>query len=133
VPTEDDGLPLEEGDTVEILDSRNPDRWMCRMLDQPDRQGWVPPSYLVAKTDEKLDTRTTQEVFREDIIKISNKQQEAVMKRRYHTYPQLENFQYGCFDLGTLYLTSEKLILKKVCSDAERLCSKFHENGICTF
>ena len=82
VPSEEDGLPLEEGDVVEILDSRNPDRWLCRMLDHPDRQGWVPPSYLVAKSDEKLDTRTTQEVFREDIIKISNKQQEAVMKRR---------------------------------------------------
>ena len=81
-PTDDDGLPLDEADVVEILDSRHPDRWLCRMLDRRDRQGWVPPSYLVARSDEKLDTRSTQEVFREDIIKISNKQQEAVMKRR---------------------------------------------------
>ena len=77
-----DGLALEEGDEVEVLDSGNPERWLCRLLGRPDRQGWVPPSYLVARTDEKLDTRTTQEVFREDIIQISNKQQEAVMKRR---------------------------------------------------
>ena len=81
-PSESDGLPLDEGDVVEVLDSGNPDRWLCRMRDRPDSQGWVPPSYLVARSDEKLDTRSTQEVFREDIIKISNKQQEAVMKRR---------------------------------------------------
>ena len=83
VPNEEDELALEEDDVVEVLDSGNPDRWLCRMLDHPDRRGWVPPSYLVARSDEKLDTRTTQEVFREDIIQISNKQQEAVMKRRY--------------------------------------------------
>ena len=50
-----------------------------------DGKGWVPPSYLSAKSGDKLDTRRTQEVFRDDIIKISNKQQEAVMKRRFVT------------------------------------------------
>jgi len=95
VPGEEDGLALEEGDVVEILDSRNPDRWLCRMLDRPDNQGWVPPSYLVAKSQEKLDTRSTQEVFREDIIKISNKQQEAVMKRRYVVNPRAQAGQTG--------------------------------------
>ena len=81
-PTEEDGLSLNEGDVVEVLDRRTPDRWLCRQLDQPDRQGWVLPSYLVARLDERMDTRTTQEVFREDIIKMGNKQQEAIMKRR---------------------------------------------------
>jgi hypothetical protein len=81
-PPESDGLPLEEGDQVELLDNKSPDRWLCRLVGRPKNQGWVPPSYLVSKSEDKLDTRTTQEVFREDIIKISNKQQEAVMKRR---------------------------------------------------
>jgi Variant SH3 domain len=82
-PPDSDGLPLEEGDQVELLDNKSPDRWLCRLVGRPKNQGWVPPSYLVSKSEDKLDTRTTQEVFREDIIKISNKQQEAIMKRRY--------------------------------------------------
>jgi ribosome-associated protein YbcJ (S4-like RNA binding protein) len=42
----------------------------------------VPPHILRAQVEEKIDSRRTQEVFREDIIKIQNKEQEAIMKRR---------------------------------------------------
>ena len=53
-------------------------------MSNPDEQGWVPPSYLVAtKPEDKLDTRSTREVFREDIIKIDDKAKEAIMKRRW--------------------------------------------------
>ena len=55
----------------------------CVQESDKDKQGWVPPSYLVAsKDDEKLDTRSTREVFREDIIKIQDPAKEAIMKRR---------------------------------------------------
>jgi len=92
-PTDADGLALKEGDLVDILDSKSPDKWLCRFASRPTNQGWVPPSYLTAKSDEKLDTRRTQEVFRDDIIKISNKQQEAVMKRRLITERAISSAQ----------------------------------------
>ena len=80
--SEPDGLPLKEGDLVDVLDARTPDRWLCRRVGRPSQQGWVPPSYLKCQVEEKVDSRRTQEVFREDIIKIQNKEQEAIMKRR---------------------------------------------------
>lgn len=81
--SEERGLSLEEDEVVEVLNSKAADNWLCRKLDQPQIQGWVPASMLIAKSEAtKLDTRSTQEVFREDVIKISNKQQEATMKRR---------------------------------------------------
>lgn len=36
-PTEEGHLPVKEGQTVEVLDSSNPDLWLCRTL--PDELG----------------------------------------------------------------------------------------------
>ena len=81
--SEKDALPVQEGKLVDVLDSSSPDRWLCRLPDRPSHVGWVPPSYLVPqKQDEKLDKRSTREVFRDDVIKIDNERSEAVMKRR---------------------------------------------------
>ena len=64
------------------MDSSNTDRWWCRRHDHPDNEGWVPPGYLVTQHEDKVDKRSTQEVFRDDVIKVSNKEQEAILKRR---------------------------------------------------
>ena len=80
----DGHLPLKEGERVYVVDSLSPEKWLCRRVDKTNEQGWVPPSYLVAqKPEEKLDTRTTQEQFRDEVLKIDDEKQEAVMKRRY--------------------------------------------------
>ncbi len=43
----------------------------------------MPPSYLTLKKDEaKPDKRSTQEQFREDVLKLADKSQEASMKKR---------------------------------------------------
>ena len=81
-PSDAEGIPLEEGGLVEVLFAESPDRWLCQRVDGEKESGWVPPSYLTPKSRDKLDTRSTQEIFREDVIQIKNKQQEAIMKRR---------------------------------------------------
>ena len=46
-------------------------------------QGYVPPTYLTQKKDEaKPDKRSTQEQFREEVLKLTDKAQEANMKKR---------------------------------------------------
>ncbi|CAD5121391.1 DgyrCDS9913 [Dimorphilus gyrociliatus] len=79
-PTDTDGLALVEGQEVEVLDSNNPEKWLCK---DSLKTGWVPPSYLVQPKEEKLDTRSPREVFRDDVIQIKDKDQEAMVKRRY--------------------------------------------------
>ena len=83
-PEETDALPLVEGQFVDVLDSNNPERWLCRTKPNKNHettQGWVPPGYLESKKG-KEDKRTPREVFRDDVIQIDNKAQEALMKRR---------------------------------------------------
>ena len=80
-----DALSLVEGQYVDVLDSYNPERWLCRA--KPDKnhetaQGWVPPGYLENKKG-KEDKRTPQEMFRDEVLQIDNKEQEALIKRRY--------------------------------------------------
>ena len=77
---EKDALPLVEGEKVEVLDTSNPDRWLCRLFEEPDKQGWVPPSYLMEKVEEKM---STQETFREEVLKTKDKTQQATMRRRF--------------------------------------------------
>ena len=77
-----DALPLKEGQLVDVLDSNNPERWLCRTKPEDENaQGWVPPGYLGPEKG-KEDKRTPREVFRDDVIQIDNKAQEALMKRR---------------------------------------------------
>ena len=72
---------------MDVLDQNNPERWLCRTKPTKSagpKQGWVPPSYLEARRGSgQTDTRTPREVFREDVLQLDNKEQEAAMKRRY--------------------------------------------------
>lgn len=77
---------LTEGQLVEVMDMERCDRWLVQTRPTktcPARQVWVPPAYLEAKTSPApLARRSTREVFREDVLQISNKQQDATLKRR---------------------------------------------------
>ncbi|XP_078621722.1 obscurin-like [Branchiostoma floridae x Branchiostoma japonicum] len=46
--TEQDRVPLKEGQMVEVLDSSSPDLWLVRTVPSPPEpaQGWIPPSFL---------------------------------------------------------------------------------------
>lgn len=81
-----DGLKVYEGQFLDVLDMKNPELWLCRTKPtkaHPSKQGWIPASYLEKKDGGgHIDRRSTREVFREDIIQITNKGQEAIVKRR---------------------------------------------------
>lgn len=81
-----DTLKLTEGQIVEVMDMERVDRWLVQTRPTKTcvaKQGWVPSAYLEAKTTTApMMRRSTREVFREDVLQISNKQQEAVLKRR---------------------------------------------------
>ncbi len=40
-----DHLPLKEGQQVQILDDANPDLWLCRLLESPDKK--VSECYII--------------------------------------------------------------------------------------
>ncbi|XP_064646398.1 twitchin-like isoform X5 [Lineus longissimus] len=92
--SEKDAPKLTEGQFVYVLDSKNPDRWYIQTKPtktNPSKQGWVPPCFLDKKAGSGyIDKRSTREIFREDIIQITNKQTEALMKRRYALTELLE-------------------------------------------
>lgn len=81
-----ESVKLTEGQFVEVLDMERADRWLVQTRPTKTctaKQGWVPSAYLEAKTaGVPLQRRSTREVFREDVLQISNKQQEATLKRR---------------------------------------------------
>nr|KAG5697851.1 hypothetical protein BaRGS_017108 [Batillaria attramentaria] len=80
-------IRLTEGQIVEVMDMERADRWLVQTRPTKTctaKQGWVPSAYLEAKTTSApMVRRSTREVFREDVLQISNKQQEALLKRRY--------------------------------------------------
>ncbi|KAF6037727.1 hypothetical protein EB796_003961 [Bugula neritina] len=80
-------LKVCEGQFLEVLDQTNPHMWLVKTKPtkvNPSRVGWMPASYLEQKEGGGLvDRRSTREVFREDIIQITNKPAEAKVKRRY--------------------------------------------------
>ncbi|XP_013419361.1 titin-like [Lingula anatina] len=90
-----DKVQLTEGQFVEVLDKKNPEWWLVRTKPtklHPAKQGWVPASRLEKRDGAGLvDRRNTREVFREDIIQITNKGQEANVKRRYALKELLES------------------------------------------
>ncbi|CAI9716215.1 titin-like [Octopus vulgaris] len=107
-PDEDctDSIRLSEGQFVEVLDMENSSQWLVRTKptkSTPAKQGWVPPGYLEIKPAIKsLVKKSTREAFREEIIQISNKQQEASLKRRYALTDILETEREYLHDLETL-------------------------------
>lgn len=59
-----------------------PWQYVCIQVN-PSKVGWMPASYLEMKEGGgHVDRRTTREVFREDIIQITDKPAEAKVKRR---------------------------------------------------
>ncbi|XP_067933210.1 obscurin-like [Watersipora subatra] len=80
-------IKVREGQFLEVLDQSNPHMWLVKTKPtkvNPSRVGWMPASYLEEKDGEGLvDRRNTREVFREDIIQITDKAAEAKVKRKY--------------------------------------------------
>ncbi|GAB1597543.1 obscurin-like [Argonauta hians] len=101
-----DNIRLNEGQFVEVLDMENCEQWLVRTKptkSTPSKQGWVPPAYLEIKPAIKsLVKKNTKEVFREEIIQITNKQQEASLKRRYALTDILESEREYLHELETL-------------------------------
>lgn len=86
-PSGDDpeNLKLVEGDSVDALDTANPEHWLVCVKatkTEPERLGWVPACYLDPKASPGSAARTSREAFREEVLQITNKQQEATVKRR---------------------------------------------------
>ncbi|CAH1789054.1 unnamed protein product, partial [Owenia fusiformis] len=85
--SEKEGIKLTEGQFVCALDTRSRDEWLVRTKPSklnPAKQGWVPSSVLEKKEGGgHVDRRSTREVVKEDIIQITNKNQESMVKRRY--------------------------------------------------
>ncbi|XP_070188406.1 obscurin-like isoform X2 [Littorina saxatilis] len=81
----EESVKLTEGQIVEVMDMERADRWLVQTRPTKTstaKQGWVPPAYLEVKTTGgPASRRSTREVFREDVLQISNKQQEASLKR----------------------------------------------------
>lgn len=77
---------LSEGQIVEVIDMERPDFWLVKTRPTktcPSRQGWVPSAYLEEKSvSAQFMRRSTRETFREEVLQVSNKQQEATLKRR---------------------------------------------------
>jgi len=82
-----DCIRLTEGQVVEVEDCGRADQWLVKTRPtalMPVLQGWVPSAYLEEKARATaLQRRDDRERFREDVLKVKNKQQEAVLKRRY--------------------------------------------------
>ncbi|PAV90177.1 hypothetical protein WR25_17229 [Diploscapter pachys] len=77
--TDVEGIPLEQGQIVEVLDKKNAARWLVRTKARPPRSGWVPGSYFETPTEYYKQRRRTREVNGND----SNMTEEqlAVLKR----------------------------------------------------
>ena len=80
-------LSLLENQFVEILDSQDPHYYLVRTRPRKDEKpkiGWIPACFLERKSTAigQVNRRTTREVFRDDLLQIENKQQEAAVKRK---------------------------------------------------
>ena len=62
------------------------DKWLVKTRPSkliPPLEGWVPAAYLEEKSVAgQLTKRDDLETFREEVLKVKNKQQEALLKRR---------------------------------------------------
>ncbi|KAH9489600.1 hypothetical protein Btru_036498 [Bulinus truncatus] len=83
---EKNSIRLSEGQIVEIIDKERSDLWLVQTRPtkmSPSRQGWVPSAYLEEKSVSAQFMRRSRETFREEVLQVKNKQQEAGLKRRY--------------------------------------------------
>lgn len=83
---EKNSVRLSEGQIVEIIDRERSDLWFVQTRptkNNPSKQGWVPSAYLEEKSvSAQFMRRSTRETFREEVLQVKNKQQEAGLKRR---------------------------------------------------
>ena len=83
---EDDSIRLMEGQVVEVVDREKSDVWLVKTRPSkliPPIEGWVPSAYLEEKAvASQLVVRDDREKFREEVLKVNNKKQEAILKRR---------------------------------------------------
>ncbi|GMS98905.1 hypothetical protein PENTCL1PPCAC_21080, partial [Pristionchus entomophagus] len=73
-----DEIPLEQGQIVEVLDNKNPIRWLVRTKARPPACGWVPGSYFESPAEYYKQRRQTREI--EGAAKLTE-EQEALLKR----------------------------------------------------
>ncbi|XP_012945453.2 muscle M-line assembly protein unc-89 [Aplysia californica] len=87
VDKDNNTVRLSEGQIVEVIDQERADSWLVRTRptkSSPSKQGWVPSAYLEEKAVAgQFSKRSTRETFREEVLQVKNKQQEATLKRRY--------------------------------------------------
>uniref|UniRef100_A0A0N4ZKF6 Obscurin n=1 Tax=Parastrongyloides trichosuri TaxID=131310 RepID=A0A0N4ZKF6_PARTI len=57
-----DGIPVDQGQIVEVLDSKNPSKWLVRTKAKPQKTGWVPGSYFESPTQYYKQRKVTREL-----------------------------------------------------------------------
>ena len=80
-------LSLVENQFVEILDSQDPRYYLVRTRPRKDenpRIGYIPSCFLEKKSTSigQINRRLTREVYKDDMLSIENKTQEASVKRK---------------------------------------------------
>ncbi|CAI4230260.1 unnamed protein product [Auanema sp. JU1783] len=77
--SEVEGIALEQGQIVEVLDKKNAARWLVRTKARPPQSGWVPGSYFETPTEYYKQRRKTREI--EHPSANLSEEQEAILKR----------------------------------------------------
>uniref|UniRef100_A0AAF5HXT5 Uncharacterized protein n=1 Tax=Strongyloides stercoralis TaxID=6248 RepID=A0AAF5HXT5_STRER len=64
IPNESDidSIPVEQGQIVEVLDSKNASKWLVRTKAKPQKTGWVPGSYFETPTQYYKQRKITREL-----------------------------------------------------------------------
>ncbi|KRY53788.1 Muscle M-line assembly protein unc-89 [Trichinella britovi] len=74
-----DALPLEEGQIVEVLDSKNASSWLVRTKARPPKIGWAPGTLFETPTEYYRHRRESRELTPTDVP--MTKKEEALLKR----------------------------------------------------
>ncbi|VDL72532.1 unnamed protein product [Nippostrongylus brasiliensis] len=77
--TDVEGIALEQGQIVEVLDKKNPSSWLVRTKARPPQSGWIPGSYFETPTEYYKQRRRTREL--ESTSMTMTEDQEALLKR----------------------------------------------------
>ncbi|KRZ38331.1 Muscle M-line assembly protein unc-89 [Trichinella pseudospiralis] len=74
-----DALPLEEGQIVEVLDSKNASSWLVRTKARPPKIGWAPGTLFETPTEYYRHRRESRELTPTDVP--MTRKEEALLKR----------------------------------------------------
>ncbi|CEF63660.1 Hemicentin-1 [Strongyloides ratti] len=74
-----DCIPIEQGQIVEVLDSKNASKWLVRTKAKPQKVGWVPGSYFETPTQYYKQRKITRELAEPDPT--LSPEEEALQKR----------------------------------------------------